>query len=153
MKIFDTVSSKIVRTIVSGSYLSLFLRRGVAGNRCDLSAQRRRWIAFRNFQRFLALFFVYGSVGGQNRRPAEPVRLAGKIADLPACFLHEQDTRGGVPFLQTELPEAIKAPGSHARKVEGSGAVAADAVRAQREVPIVVNVGIGEALVHREAGA
>src|SRR5216684_4441563 len=153
MKIFERVSSRIVRTIVSGSYLSLFLRRGVAGNRCALSAQRRRWIALRNLQRNLAHFFVDGSVGGQNIRPAEPVRLAGKIADLPACFLHQQHARGGVPFLQTELPEAVKAPGSYTRKVEGSRAVAAHAVRTQREVPVVVNVGISQAFVYREAGA
>src|SRR5260221_14727451 len=103
--------------------------------------------------RYLALLLVYDSVGRQNRRTAELVRLAGKIADLSARFLYEQDTGGGIPFLQAELPEAVEAPRSHAREIESGGAIAAPTVGAQGEVPVVMNVGVVQALVHRKAGA
>src|SRR5258708_9008167 len=93
------------------------------------------------------------TVGGKNHRAAKRIVLIGKIAHLAASFLHEELARGGVPFLKAEFPEAIETASSHAGEIKRGGAVAADAVRAQREIPVVVNVGIGQALVNGKTGA
>jgi len=70
-----------------------------------------------------------------------------------AAVVDQQNAGGHIPFVQSEFPENVEAAGRHTRQIERGGAVAAHAVRAQREIPIVVNVRAGHALVRGEAGA
>src|SRR5258708_31064580 len=93
------------------------------------------------------------TVGGKNHRAAKRIGLIGKIAHLAASFLHEELARGGVPFLKAEFPEAIETASSHACEIKRGGAVAADAVRAQCKIPVVVDVGVGQALVNGKTSA
>src|ERR1700737_3946170 len=81
------------------------------------------------------------------------VRLAGKICHIAAGLLTQEYPGGGVPLVEAKFPESFKAAGGHAGEVQRGGAVAAHAVRAQREIPVVVNVGTGYALVRGKARA
>src|SRR5260370_41865127 len=79
--------------------------------------------------------------------------MAVKIRDGATGFLHEQHSSSGVPRLEAKFPEAIETTGSDAGEIERGGAVAAHAVRAQREIVIVMNIGICETFVNRESSA
>src|ERR1700688_5071937 len=55
--------------------------------------------------------------------------------------------------MQAELPEAFESAACHGCEVHGGRAVTAHAVRAQGEIPVVVNIRILGALYAGEAGA
>jgi hypothetical protein len=129
----------------------LFIRENALTRKS--SAERSGGIALRNLQRDAAHLFVDQGVGGEDHRAAERIRLARKIADFAAGFFDEQHAGGGVPFVQAKFPEAIKAARGHASEIQSGRAVAAHAVRAQRKIPVVVNIGIGQALVNGKTGA
>src|SRR5450432_632099 len=93
------------------------------------------------------------AIGRKDDRTAKLVRLAVEIADLAAGFLDQENAGGGVPLVKAELPKSFKAAGGYAGEIQRGGAIAANTVGAQSEVPIVMNVGAGNALVHRETGA
>ena len=76
-----------------------------------------------------------------------------KITDFSAGFLDKKYACGCVPPIEAEFPKSIEAADGDACKIQRGGAVATDAVRAEREVVVVVNVGAGFAFVHGEAGA
>ena len=72
---------------------------------------------------------------------------------FPSGFFDQQNAGGDIPFVEPEFPEHIEAACGDACEIERRGAVASDAVRAQREIPVVVNVGAGDPFVRGETGA
>src|SRR5580765_4139942 len=91
------------------------------------------------------------AVCGEHHRTTEPVGLAVKFRYHASGFVHQQDSGGGVPSLQAKFPESVKASAGDVGKIQRSRTVTAHAMRAQREVVVVMNIGIGKALVYREA--
>ena len=79
--------------------------------------------------------------------------MTGEVADLAAGFLDQKDARGGVPFFQTEFPEAIEAARGYAGKIKRRGTVAADAVGTHGEIAIVMQVATALAVLYRKACA
>ena len=65
------------------------------------------------------------------------------VGDFATGFLDDNDTGGYVPRIQTKLPETVETTHGHVSEIEGRGAIAANAVRAQGKVPVEVEVGIG----------
>ena len=65
---------------------------------------------------------------------------------------HEQNSSSGIPGLQTKLPESLEAAAGDGAKVKRGGAVAADAVRAQREFPVEIHVDAFLALIGGKTG-
>jgi hypothetical protein len=110
-------------------------------------------IAQRNFVRDASSLFVNQAVGRENHGTSEAVRLAGKIADFAAGFLDQENTRGGVPTVKAEFPESLEATGGDTREIERGGTIAANSVGAEREIPVVMNIGAGLSFVRGEAGA
>src|SRR5215467_6302171 len=107
----------------------------------------------RNFQGGLAHFFVDEAVGGENERPAKLIRLAHEIADFAAGFFDEKNACGDVPLVETEFPEGVEAARSDAGEIEGGGTVAADAVRALGEFPVVLEIRAELAVARGKSGA
>jgi len=89
-----------------------------------------------------AHLFVDQTVGGEDDGAAQLVRIAGKSLTLPPASFDQEDTCGDVPFRKAEFPEAIEAAARHGGEVQGSGAVAAHAVRVLREVAVVLKMGL-----------
>lgn len=76
-----------------------------------------------------------------------------KIGNFAAGFFDKKNSRSGVPPIEAKFPEAIEASDGNAGKIKRGRAVAADTVRTQREIIIVVDVRTGFALVNGKAGA
>ena len=96
-----------------------------------------------------------GSLSLARRMPTPAVdydETISAIVQLTAGLEAEIDPGRGVPGMQPKLPEAVESPAGDRRKVQGGRPVAADPVRAKREVPVVVNVRILRALVGGEPG-
>ena len=74
-------------------------------------------------------------------KPLRKIGSPGEIGDHSSGLAHQQYSRGGIPRIQAEFPESLKASGGHGAKIERRGTVAADAVRAQRELPVIFHVG------------
>jgi len=68
-------------------------------------------------------------------------------------LLHQQDSGAGIPRIQVELPETVVAARGHIGQIERSRTGAADAMRAQGDLVVEVNVGTLVALETRKAGA
>src|SRR5882757_11007615 len=117
------------------------------------AAQGSVRVALRDFKGDALRLVVNQAVRSQNHWATQAVRLSGEIADLSTCFLDQKHPRGHVPSVETKFPEGFEAAGGHAGEIESGGTVAADPVRAEREIPIVVNVGAGHALVRGKSGA
>ena len=93
------------------------------------------------------------SVGGKKNGTAERVRCAVKIGNFSAGFFDQENSRCGVPTLESKFPEAIEAAGGNAGEVERGGAIAPHSVRTKREIVVVVNIWAGLALVYWKPGA
>src|SRR5438309_3509075 len=107
----------------------------------------------RNLQRQCAHLFVDETVGSEDDGTAQPVRISGEICDLATGFFDEQNSCGSIPFRKPEFPEAVEAAGGDRGEIERGGAIAAYAVRALREVAIVLKIGAGFAVSYRKTGA
>jgi hypothetical protein len=107
----------------------------------------------RNFECDASGLLVNQTIGCEDDRAAKSVRIPNKIADSAAGFFHEKNTSGGVPAIQAKFPEGLKAASGDAGKIERGGSIPANAVRAEREIPVVVDVGARLALVRRKTGA
>ena len=107
----------------------------------------------RNLQGHFAHFFMHVAIGGKKNRASERVRRAVKVGDFAASFFNEKDSRSGVPAFEPKFPKAIEAARGDAGEIERGGAIAANAMRTQREIVIVVNVWTGLALVYGKSGA
>src|ERR1039458_1625024 len=83
----------------------------------------------------------------------EAKRRTVKAGHASAGFLDQKRARGRVPRIQIEFPEAVVAPAGDVGQVEGRRSGAPQAVRAQRDLVIKVNVGILVPLVAGKAGA
>src|SRR4051812_47548692 len=101
----------------------------------------------------LPRFFVNQAIAGQYHRSAELVRLAVEIGDFSSRFFDQQYAGGDIPFVETEFPENIEASGGHTGEIESRGPVASNAVRAQRKIPVVMNVWTGDALMRGKSSA
>ena len=93
------------------------------------------------------------TIGGEDDVAAELIGCAVKIGNSAASFFDEQNACRGVPAIEAEFPEAIEAAGGNGGKIERGGTVAANAVRAQREIVVVMDVWASLALVNGKAGA
>jgi hypothetical protein len=93
------------------------------------------------------------AVGSEHDGAAKGVGNVMKICDFSAGFFDEENACGGVPALEAEFPEAIEAAGGNAGQIQCGGTVTAHAVRAEREIVVVMNVGAGMAFVDGKAGA
>src|SRR5579875_1644379 len=87
------------------------------------------------------------AVGGEDLARVERELRAVEVADAAAGFFDEQVAGGGVPGVQVELPEGFKAAGGDVGEVDSRRAGAADAVRAQRELLVEMDVRVLVALV------
>jgi len=115
--------------------------------------QRSTGIALGKFEGNDAHFFMDEAVGGEDDRAAELIRRALKIADFSSSFFDKNDAGSCVPTFQPKFPKTVEPAGSNARQIERGGTIASDAVRAQCEVVIVMNVGTRLALVNGKARA
>ena len=70
-----------------------------------------------------------------------------------ACFLNQKHARSGVPGIQIELPEAVIASAGNIGQVERCRTCSPQAVRAQCDLVIEVNIGILVPFVAGETGA
>ena len=93
------------------------------------------------------------AVGREDNRAAEVIGLSFEVADSAAGLFDEQHASGGVPLVQAEFPKAIKTSGSDAGEIKRGGAIAAHAVRALRELAVILKIRAGLAIPHRKAGA
>src|SRR5205807_9106015 len=98
-------------------------------------------------------FFVDQPVGGENDRAAKLIRVSGEICDFATGFFDQQNARGGIPFRKSEFPEAVEATRRDRGKVERAGAIAPYAVRALREIAVVLKIGAGFAVSHGKTSA
>src|SRR5579862_5123096 len=73
----------------------------------------------------------------------ETIFAAAERADASAGLLDHERASGGVPGLETQLPEAIDATGCDIRQVERCGAGAADAGRQLAQSAQRREVGVG----------
>src|SRR6476659_10477876 len=67
---------------------------------------------------------------------------AGKVGDSAACLLHQQNARGGVPGVEIKLPVRVIASARQVAKIKRCRARAADAMRAQRNLVIKLDVRV-----------
>ncbi len=116
-------------------------------------AQRGVRIALRDFLGDPARFLVNQAVGGENHWSAEAVPLAGEVGDFAAGLFDHEHTGGDIPAVEAKFPEGFEAASGDAGEIEGGGAVTADSVGTESEIPIVMNIRAGHALVRGEAGA
>src|SRR5207302_9496880 len=98
-------------------------------------------------------YFVDQLVGGENDRAAKLIRVSGEICDSATGFFDQQNARGGIPFRKSEFPEAVETTRRDRGKVERGGAIAAYAVRALREIAVVLKIGAGFAVSHGKTSA
>ncbi len=113
----------------------------------------RRSGAAGDFERGRAHLFMDEAVGREDDRAAEVIGLSFEVADSAAGLFDEQHASGGVPLVQAEFPKAIKTSGSDAGEIKRGGAIAAHAVRALRELAVILKIRAGLAIPHRKAGA
>ncbi len=106
-----------------------------------------------DFERCRAHLFMDEAVGRKDDRAAEVIGLSFEVADSAAGLFDEQHSSGGVPLVQAEFPEAVEATGGDAGEIERGGAIAAHAVRALRELAVILKIRAGLAIAHGEAGA
>src|SRR5712692_11106134 len=121
--------------------------------RREISSLGRPRSAAGNFQRHRPHLFMDEAVGGEDDGTTELIRVPGKITDSAAGFFHEQDARGGIPLLKIKFPESVKAPSSHASKIECGGAIAANTVGALGEVAVILQIRARLAVAHGKTGA
>src|SRR6266705_2989289 len=105
-----------------------------------------------DFQRGRAHLFMDEAVGGEDDGAAEVIGLSFEVADSAAGLFDEQHTSGRVPLVQAEFPEAVKTPRGDAGEIERGGAIAADAVRALRELAVILKIRDGLAVAHGKTG-
>ena len=116
-------------------------------------AQRGVRIALRDFLGDPTGFLVNQAIGGENHWSAKDVPLAGEVGDLASSLFDHEHTGGDIPAVEAKFPEGFKAACGDAGEIEGGGAVAADSVGTQGEIPVVMNIRAGQALVRGEASA
>src|SRR5580693_4967180 len=158
--LFSNTSSKkrprCNRPTIPGLKVRGFTARAVRSN-CQLgnhlAAEGGGGIALGNFKSHAAYLLVDQAVCSEDDRATQLVGLSREVADPAASFLDQQYPGGSIPGLKPKFPKAIEAAGGNAGKIQGSRAIAAHAVRAQSKIPVVVNVRIGQAFVHRETRA
>ncbi len=75
-------------------------------------------------------------VGGQGFAAVEVKRRAVEAGDGASGFLHQENSGGGIPGIQVELPVAVIAARGDVGKVQRGGTSATDAVRAQSELVV-----------------
>src|ERR1700756_3869 len=68
------------------------------------------------------------------------------------CFFHYQNSSRGIPCVQVELPESVKAAASNVREIERRRSGTPHAVRPKRQLVIEENIGILVTLVTGESG-
>jgi hypothetical protein len=98
-------------------------------------------------------FLMDQAVGREDHMVSRVIRSPGKIGDLAAGLGDDDHSCRHVPGMQSEFPEAVKAPAGYRAQIEGRGPRAADAVRTQRELAVIMNVGVRRSFAHREASA
>src|SRR5690349_3733141 len=76
---------------------------------------------------------------------ARAIRIAQEAGYHPSRLANQKHPRCRIPGMQTELPKSVKSPASDACQVKRGRTVAANSVRAQGEVPIVMNVRVPRA--------
>ena len=74
------------------------------------------------------------AVAGGDLNYAQAERDGVEVGDHAAGLAHQEHAGGHVPRLEIEFPEGVEAAAGDVAEVEGRGAVAADAVREQREL-------------------
>ena len=92
------------------------------------------------------------AVGGEDLAAVEGELAAVEVGDAAAGFLEQQIAGGGVPGIEAELPVAVEAAAGDVGQVERRRAGATNAVRAQRELLVEVDVGAVVALLAGKAG-
>src|SRR5580658_4776221 len=97
-------------------------------------------------------FVVDQAVGYQDRCPAGLIRRAGKIAHPSARFCDDEHSGRSGPGAKAKCPEGIEPTAGHGTKIERSSAIATHTMRAQSELPIIMNVQIVGPLVNGESG-
>src|SRR5690242_13871478 len=95
---------------------------------------------------------MQAAVAGQYLRAVEMVRLAQQIAYLATGLGHDQLTRGHVPGLEVEFPEAFKASTGGVTEVEGRRAQPPHAVAVEAEVLVEMNIRVLVALAGGKPG-
>ena len=123
----------------------------VLGNVPQGSALRRSGAAG-DFERCRAHLLMDEAVGGEDNRAAEVIGLAFEVADSAARFFDEQHSRSGVPLVQAEFPKAVEATCRDAGEIERGGAITAHAVRALRELAVILKIRAGLAIPHGKTG-
>ena len=97
-------------------------------------------------------FVVDEAVGGEDFAAVELEVIAGEIGHAASGFFHKQNAGRGVPGVEIELPKALETASGNVSQVERSRAHAANAVGAQGEFVVEVDVGIFVALAAGETG-
>ena len=92
------------------------------------------------------------TIRGQGLTAVELEGPAFEIRHFAARLFDNQHTRGRVPGIEIELPEAVEASAGHAAQVEGRRTCTPHAVGAQRDLVIEVNIRILVPLVAGKAG-
>src|SRR5260370_33050300 len=128
-------------------------RRSLFFNGLRGCLQRSGGITLRNRKRDFAHFFMNQRIRRENHRGAKSIRTALKITDRATSLLYQENSRSGVPRLESKFPKAVEAPGGDAREIQCSGPVAAHSVRPQRKIVVVMNVRVGAPFVHRKSSA
>ncbi len=92
------------------------------------------------------------AVGGKDFAAVEGELAAVEVGDAAASFFDQEIASRGVPRIELELPVAVETAARYVGEVEGGRAGAANAVRAQRELLVEVDVGALVTLVAGKAG-
>jgi len=93
------------------------------------------------------------TIGGQDRGAAKLIGTAVEAGDFSAGFLDEENASSDVPFGEAELPETVEATHGDGSEVERGGAVATHSMRPLGKLAIILKIGSGFAVAHREASA
>src|ERR1017187_6072170 len=81
------------------------------------------------------------------------VRLAGEIGNSSTSLGDEQYSGGGVPGIQAEFPERLKAATGDRAEIEGRRTVPANTMRSLSKFPVIIHVRAVASLLGRKAGA
>src|ERR1700756_4071158 len=114
--------------------------------------QRNEPSSRKDLLEFVQKRVVHQSVRRQCLTAVQFKRRSVEAADLAARFFHDEHAPSGIPGIEIKFPEAIEAAAGDIAQIERRRSRAPDAVRAQRDLVIEINIGILVALMAGKTG-
>src|SRR5580698_1040378 len=119
----------------------------------DRTGQLFQSAAGKDLREFAEKSFMHQSVGRDRFAAGNLKFAAGKVRNLSAGFFDDKHPGGSVPGIEIKFPKAVITPGGNIAQIESCRTRPSDAVSAQCELVIKINVRIFMPLLARESSA